>query len=66
MAYTLGILARMSLWKYGLVYRQGIGRGIGSYVNIQEDPAASADLAVVLMQEGLTHILLIGQALHSL
>ncbi|KAJ0078601.1 hypothetical protein Patl1_24380 [Pistacia atlantica] len=50
-ACTLGILARMSVWKYGLEYRQGIGHGIGSYLNIQEDPAASADLAVVLMQE---------------
>ncbi|KAJ0079868.1 hypothetical protein Patl1_24111 [Pistacia atlantica] len=49
----------MSLWKYGLEYRQGIGHGIGSYLNIQEDPSASADLAVVLMQDGLAHILLI-------
>ncbi|KAJ0089345.1 hypothetical protein Patl1_32790 [Pistacia atlantica] len=41
----------MSPWKYGLEYRQSIGHGIGSYLNIKEDPAASANLAVVLMQE---------------
>jgi len=30
-------------------------------VSTISDPAASADLAVVLMQEGLAHILLVGR-----
>ncbi|KAF9682837.1 hypothetical protein SADUNF_Sadunf05G0149700 [Salix dunnii] len=33
-------------------------------LNQASDPAASADLAVVLMQEGLAHILLVGRSQH--
>lgn len=34
------------------------------YIYTFSDPAASADLAVILMQEGLAHILLIGKRYH--
>jgi len=34
--YTLDILARAPLWKYGLDYRHGTGHGVGSYLCVHE------------------------------
>ena len=34
--YTLDILARAPLWKYGLDYRHGTGHGVGSYLFVHE------------------------------
>jgi Xaa-Pro aminopeptidase len=36
--YTLDVLSRVPLWKYGLDYRHGTGHGIGSYLNVHEGP----------------------------
>ncbi|VVB10010.1 unnamed protein product [Arabis nemorensis] len=36
--YTLDILARAPLWKYGLDYRHGTGHGVGSYLFVHEGP----------------------------
>ncbi|MBA0655586.1 hypothetical protein Goklo_008056 [Gossypium klotzschianum] len=36
--YSLDILARIPLWRYGLDYRHGTGHGIGSYLNVHEGP----------------------------
>ena len=36
------------------------------YSLLLSDPAASADLAVVLMQEGLAHVLLVGKRYYDL
>jgi Xaa-Pro aminopeptidase len=36
--YTLDILARAPLWKYGLDYRHGTGHGVGSYLCVHEGP----------------------------
>ncbi|KAJ0078451.1 hypothetical protein Patl1_24109 [Pistacia atlantica] len=35
-ACTIGILAKMSMWKSGLEYQQGTGHGIGSYLSTHE------------------------------
>ena len=34
--YTLDILARAPLWKFGLDYRHGTGHGVGSYLFVHE------------------------------
>ncbi|XP_019423460.1 PREDICTED: probable Xaa-Pro aminopeptidase P [Lupinus angustifolius] len=36
--YSLDILARIPLWKYGLDYRHGTGHGVGSFLNVHEGP----------------------------
>ncbi|EPS62520.1 hypothetical protein M569_12270, partial [Genlisea aurea] len=36
--FTLDILARAPLWKYGLDYRHGTGHGVGSYLFVHEGP----------------------------
>ncbi|KAF3546682.1 hypothetical protein DY000_02009368 [Brassica cretica] len=36
--YTLDILARAPLWKFGLDYRHGTGHGVGSYLFVHEGP----------------------------
>ena len=36
--YQLDILARKSLWKYGLDYQHGTGHGVGSYLSVHEGP----------------------------
>ncbi|XP_022739569.1 probable Xaa-Pro aminopeptidase P isoform X2 [Durio zibethinus] len=41
--HALDILARIPLWRYGLDYRHGTGHGIGSYLNVHEEPGYYED-----------------------
>ncbi|KAL5987100.1 hypothetical protein ACLOJK_041096 [Asimina triloba] len=41
--HALDILARVPLWKDGLDYRHGTGHGIGSYLNVHEEPGYYED-----------------------
>jgi Xaa-Pro aminopeptidase len=38
--WQIDVLARASLWKYGLNYGHGTGHGIGHYLNVHEGPVS--------------------------
>eukprot|EP00897_Mesotaenium_endlicherianum_P009270 jgi/Mesen1/8371/ME000468S07807 len=51
--HVLDILARLPLWSDGLDYRHGTGHGVGSYLNVHEEPGYYEDGAFGLRIENV-------------